>query len=195
MSDKLSLHKVSGEETIGLLGSVQKDRIFLMQNIPIIEIGDEVWRHFSNGIVERYVVVDPGFYEALDDIPAHYQMTVKRCESYAPSIGAGPNIHITFNGDNARFNHQSTDNSSNVVKKNSDAIALISELRKLVNQSGISIQEEKEAQETLADVEDEFRSPKPRFRVVRALLNSLPSIASTAEACGKLLDLAGEAIT
>ena len=166
-----------------------------MQANPVIEEGDNVLRHASNGTTQRYVVVDPGFKEGFGQIPRHYQMTVKKWASNDQSAPAILPLSVTINGHNARINHNSTDNSVNVVHDNSGSAELIAELRQLIDRAELSTSERKDAHEVVAEVEGQFNSGKPKFRVVSALINALPKVVETAETCTKLIALASGAPT
>jgi hypothetical protein len=190
MNDRLSLKKADGTEVAGLRGSVQGSNIFLMQATPVIESGDEILRHASNGTTERYVVVDPGFKEGLGSIPKHYQMTVKKWQSVEQPASTGSGFHVMINGHNARVNHHTTDNSVNVVHDNSGSAELIAELRQLIDRTDLPMAEREAAREVVGEVEEQFSSGKPKFRIVSALINALPKVVATAEACTKLVALA-----
>jgi hypothetical protein len=190
MRDNLSVRKADGTEVPGLRGSVQGDTIILMQATPVIEPGDEVVRHASNGTTERYVVVDPGFKEGLGRIPKHYQMTVKKWQSVEQTAQAPSGFHVTINGHNARVNHHSTDNSVNVVHDNSGSAELIAELRQLIDRTDLPMAEREAAHEVVGEIEEQFTSGKPKFRIVSALIKALPTVVATAEACAKLVALA-----
>ena len=190
MRDSLTVKKLDGTEFPRLRGSVQGDKIFLMQTTPVVESGDEVFRHASNGTTERYVVLDPGFKEGLGSIPPHYQMKVRRWQAAERAMPAPTGFHVTINGPNARINHGSTDNSINVVNDHSGSAELIAELRKLIDQAGLPEAEREAAQEVASEIEDQFNSGRPRPRIVSALVNSLPSVATLAEAGVKLAALA-----
>lgn len=189
MTDKISVAKTDGTEVTGLFGSVQGDKIFLMQATPVIEPGDEILRHASNGITERYVVMDPGFKEGFGRIPKHYQMTVRKWQEEQPAP-MPPALNVTINGHNARVNHNSTDNSVNVVHDNSGSAELIAELRQLINHADLNPDDKKAAHEVADDVEDQFKSGKPKFRIVSALIKGLPKVLAAADACVKLIALA-----
>jgi hypothetical protein len=81
MNDTVDLLKRDGAKHLGLRASIQKKRIFMNAGELVIESGDLLRRRMSNGAEETYEVVDPGFHEAFEDFPRHYQMDVKRVES------------------------------------------------------------------------------------------------------------------
>jgi hypothetical protein len=78
MNDRISLLKTDQTRVDNVPASVQGNKIYVMQSSPLIESGDLLFRTMSNGAQEKYRVVDPGFHEAFDDIPAGYQMTVEK---------------------------------------------------------------------------------------------------------------------
>jgi hypothetical protein len=80
MTDNIDLLKKDGGKYPGLKASVQRKGIYLNARDLRIETGDLIQRNMSNGAKETYEVIDPGFREGLDEIPAHYQLEVKRLE-------------------------------------------------------------------------------------------------------------------
>jgi CRISPR/Cas system CMR-associated protein Cmr5 small subunit len=80
MTDNIDLLKKDGGKYPGLKASVQRKGIYLNAGDLRIEAGDLIQRNMSNGAKETYEVIDPGFREGLDEIPAHYQLEVKRLE-------------------------------------------------------------------------------------------------------------------
>jgi hypothetical protein len=87
---------------------------------------------------------------------------------------------ITYNitGNNARINQNSTDNSTNVVQIDARAIQHIEALRKELELVQLPESEKAAAREVVNEVEDAFRSGKPKKSVVSALLKSLPHVAN-----------------
>lgn len=78
MTDQVALIKRDGERRDGIPASVQRDKIFIDDASLIIEPGDLLEREASNGLLETFEVVDPGFNEAWGGIDAHYQIAVRR---------------------------------------------------------------------------------------------------------------------
>jgi AbiTii-like protein len=85
------------------------------------------------------------------------------------------NITYNFNGDNARINNNSTDNSTNIIYNNPEVIkqlnALRDEINKLENNS-------KESLEIIETIEDQLKSKQPNKTIVKSLLGALPQIAN-----------------
>ena len=76
--DNLTIIKANGEEIEDVKGSVQKSKIFIQRSDILIEASDRIVRTMSNGGVEEYEVIDPGFHEGLGQIKPGYQMDVKK---------------------------------------------------------------------------------------------------------------------
>lgn len=85
LNDRVSIIRANGEQFSDISASVQKNKIFIQRSDIMIEIGDIVERKMSNGGIEYYEVLDPGFHEKLGGIPAGYQMSVKRSTSETPT--------------------------------------------------------------------------------------------------------------
>jgi len=78
MKDNIQLLKADGTESNEMKASVQDGKIYLMKSDILIESGDFIKRKMSNGGIETFEVITPGFYEGIQSIPAHYQMKVKK---------------------------------------------------------------------------------------------------------------------
>jgi len=129
MNDTISIIDSEGNKSQELKASVQKNKITIMQSDILITCNHTVERIMSNGGVEIFNIVDPGFHEAHFSIPAHYQMEVKKNGSPEAKKETG---NITYNilGSNSRINNNSTDNSINTVYKgNNKAFIKIEELK------------------------------------------------------------------
>src|ERR1700685_4425165 len=81
LMDAVDLLKTNGGQHLHNKATVQKNKIIMVAGDIVIDPGDRIRRLTSNGVVELYEVVDPGFHEAFEDIPKHYQMEVKRVVS------------------------------------------------------------------------------------------------------------------
>lgn len=79
----------------------------------LVFAGDEIRRRLPNGADEVFEVIDPTFFGAMDSLPGHFQIDVRRKGSFPH--GKGGHMNITVTGDNARVNIGSTDNSTNTV--------------------------------------------------------------------------------
>ena len=130
LTDKVTLAKKDG--TIvrkNIAASVQSNRIFVHDRDLPIEVGDHFLRQLPSGLVEDFVVDDPGFSSGLHGIPAHFQAKVHRSDR---PTGQPQTIINKIIGDNARVNINSTDNSTNSVTTNS--ATLFAEMLKAVAQ-------------------------------------------------------------
>ena len=86
--------------------------ITFMKDLPI-EVGDHFLRQLPNGLVDDYIVSDPGYHSGIAGaIQPHFQVKVRRSDAPA----APPQTIIAnFHGPNSRMNVNSTDSSSNTV--------------------------------------------------------------------------------
>ena len=98
------------------------------------------------------------------------------------------NITINISGPNARFNHQSIDNSTNVVQIDSGAIEILESIRQEVAKLKLPAQESNAAHEVLEAVEEQFKLGSPKRTVVSALLAALPHVATIAKLIKALID-------
>ena len=104
---------------------VEREKIFIDDGSLNIEEGDIIERSLPSGAKEEYVVEDRGFYRAAHGIPDHYQIKVKKQNSYSKSNSG--RIVNNYNITNAeKVNINSTDNSVNI---SANDIAVMDTLR------------------------------------------------------------------
>jgi hypothetical protein len=178
MTDSIIVRKQNGDLLEGLKASVQRDKIFLERSDVLIEPRDLIERRTSNGAVETFEVIDPGFYEAFHGIKAHYQMSVRKL-GLPEAKQRVESITYNITGHNARINNHSVDQSTNTVNFGDDLREHIEGLRQVI-QSLTDAQQKQEALEIVNAVEVQLASPNPSKTVVSTLLNALPHLASIA---------------
>ena len=179
LTDTVSILKRDGKSIDNVKASIQKNKIFIHRSDLLIESGDLIQRKMSNGAEETYKVIDPGFHEKFHSIEAHYQMDVQKLG--LPEANRA--LHsITFNvsGNNARINHNSVDNSSNVVNISLDIADNISALRNEIERLVKDKVEKNNALEVVDAIKAHFDSGAPKKSVVKVLLTGLPAAASIA---------------
>ena len=191
MKDKISIIKSNGEVFKDIQASVQKKKTFINRSDILIETGDLIKRNMSNGATEIYKVVDPGFHESFDDIPAGYQIIhenigLPKVEKVMPSIST-----YNLNGNNTRVNNNSTDNSTNIININKDVVHHISMLKKEVMLLVEATSEQNGALEIVDAIEKQFKSDKPSKHVLKILIDSLPGAGSIASIGSFLLSCVG----
>jgi hypothetical protein len=113
MKDTVALIKPSGERIDGIRAAVTPGKVFIDNGGLPLEEGDTLERALPNGLVERYRVLDRGYFAAFHGQAAHYQAKVEK-ES-APRPRSTGSIVYNVSGPNARINVHSSDNSTNVV--------------------------------------------------------------------------------
>lgn len=185
----ISIVKPDGTQIDGVKASVQTPQVFVHSNDILIEAGDILIRKMSNGSEERLRVLDPGFHEGVGPIGPHYQMKVAKV-GMAPTKQRSPaavTYHVT--GPNARINHHSVDNSTNVVCDNTMVLSTLADLRKAVEAAPISEADRGDALDVVDSIKEHFNTDKPKQSVIRALIKSLPEIASIATFSTELLKL------
>ncbi|KWS07500.1 MULTISPECIES: hypothetical protein [Pseudomonas syringae group] len=189
--DNISVLKTNGQRFDGLKASVQKGKVFLWDSSIFIEPKDLIIRHMSNGGSETFEVVEPGFYEAVMDFEAHYQMVVRRMgEAEAEKVS-----HSTvynFYGNNARVNNQSVDNSVNTVYSNTEISNLVAGLRSEVEKIELPDAEKLEALDVVDEIKTQIDSPAPKKNIVRRLIDSLPKVESLTTIGASIMTMLGD---
>ncbi|MGY2440263.1 hypothetical protein [Pseudomonas sp. SDO52101_S400] len=176
MTDTITVRKSTGEIITDLKASVQSNNIFLDRSDILIEPGDLIERRMSNGGVESFDVIDPGFHEPFHGIDAHYQMKVKKL-GLPEAQQRIKSITYNITGHNARINHDSFDNSTNSVTINGQLNEHLASIRKII-ETIEDTRQKSEASEILDSVESQLALPTPSKTVITALLSALPHIAS-----------------
>lgn len=189
LNDVVSLVKKDGSRKEGIKASVQKKKIFVQGSNFLIEPGDFIQRKMSNGGEETYEVIDPGFHEKFLDIPAGYQMEVRKLglPEARKAIGS-----ITYNitGHNNRINQNSVDKSTNTFNQISSEInESISGLREEVERLIKNSDERKSALEVVDAIEHQFQTGTAKTSVVGALVKALPAAGSIASIGSYLMSL------
>lgn len=132
MKDKVALVKKDGQRFEDIRASVQRDKIFIDDASIPVEEGDTYERKLPSNIVERYTVLDAGYYEGIAGIKAHYQSDVRKETKIEPQRQP---TQVVYNliGPNARVNIQSVDTSTNLVEV--EPSELFEKLRVLIKNS------------------------------------------------------------
>lgn len=188
MNDPVDLLKKDGSKVEGLKASVQRNKIFMDAGKLLIESGDLILRRMSNGAQETYEVIDPGFYESFGRIAANYQMQVRKL-GIPEAVRAVQSITYNISGNNARFNQNSIDNSTNVVNIDARVLQYVAALRSEVESLDLPDSEKQAALEVVDEVEDQIKSGRAKKTVVSALLHALPHMANIASIVSSLIAL------
>jgi len=188
LNDTIDIHKLNGDVVPKIKASVQKNKVFVDDSKLLIEPGDLIVRKMSNGGEETFKVIDPGFHEGMGSIDAHYQMDVQKL-GIPEANKAIQNITYNINGNNARVNQNSIDNSINISGQNEEIFKQINLIKQIIQDSNLASDEIQDANEILNEVETEMRSEKPRNKIIQALLNALPTIGDIASISSLIITL------
>lgn len=120
MNERVTIIKRNGERYENVAASVQRDKVFTERADVPVEEGDTIERKLPNGVVEQFVVEDPGFMVAIGGFPDHYQMNVRLATAQSPQRTATTIYNVS--GPNARVNINSNDSSSNVINIAADEL-------------------------------------------------------------------------
>jgi len=179
--DKVTLVKADGavaKEQVPAL--VTGEMIYTADKQLPVEIGDYLLRNLPNGLVEKYEVRNPKYYNVGHGVEAHFQIEVARAGSPQAQATVVQGITNNFTGPNSRVNINSTDNSINVSADfSSDQLHnFIEQVRPVLSQLPEDSQEIVKAQ--LITIEEEADKPTPeKIRVISAL-QSIKSVAQSA---------------
>lgn len=179
--DKVTLVKADGtiaKEQVPAL--VTGNMIFTADKQLPVEVGDYLLRGLPNGLVEKYEVRNPKYYDVGNGLDAHFQIDVIRAGSPQAEAAVVKGITNNISGSNSRVNINSTDNSINVSADfSSDQLRdFIDQVRPVLSQLPIHSQEVVETQ--LVTIEEEADKPAPGKMRVLSALQSIKSIAEGA---------------
>ncbi|WP_024972087.1 hypothetical protein [Ralstonia pickettii] len=99
------------------------------------------------------------------------------------------NYNVTVNGNNARFNQNSVDNSTNMIATDGALESKLAELRSAIEALSSDTAARSEALEVVSAVEVEVATGKPRKGIVKALLASLPDIGAVATLANSIIGM------
>lgn len=156
--------------------SVQKGKIFTSDTNFPLKPNYHFLRTLPNGLMEDFIVIDPGFHRGMDLLPDTYQATVRRSDM--PTTDQRTIIQ-NITGSNNRVYAASTDNSVNIGAIDILATAsVLDEIKPYVEKLPTNVQ--KEISNHLDTIENEVRSPVANQLIVRGALQSIKNIAEGA---------------
>jgi len=150
MQDRVTLLKKSGKRFENIMASVQKDKIFTNDKRIPIEEGDVFERKLPSGIIERYTVLDAGYYEGMGGIESHYQSIVRKETKIEPRAQPSQTVYNLI-GPNSRVNIHSVDDSTNLV--GIEPAELFNRLRAAMKQSVLDSELLEKLQQKVNDLE------------------------------------------
>jgi hypothetical protein len=141
MTDRVTLVKQNGDRFPNLPAAVTSKGTILTSDPKLpIEDDDEFERALPSGVVERFIVLDAGFYPEYGGMPAGYSSSVMKSSTTAP-ISPQPLVeHFNLIGANARVNFHSSDSSTNVVSAETRANLLSTEAGIASSDHGVNSQ-------------------------------------------------------
>ncbi|BCS87123.1 hypothetical protein PSDVSF_03650 [Pseudodesulfovibrio sediminis] len=169
-NDKVVVVRQNGDRYENVAASVQRGKIFFEADQAVIDVGDQIHQTTPAGVTV-FIVEDPCYYNALGGIPAHYQSRVRRQDAPATTSPMGFG-NVTM-GDNSRVNINTTDNSTNIINKDS----VFNELR----------------EKMIAELTDE--DVKSQALALVDELESADSEEGTTGAISKLMNLGAQVVT
>lgn len=171
MTEELSFLKADGSGRIdGIKGLVTGKKLITFDTSLPIQPNDRFLRKLPSGLVEEYIVENPGFQSSLGGaVEPHYQIDIRRSD--APPATAQTTIN-NIQGENARINIHSVDNSQNFSVSTSDD-EIFQELKEKLLGANLDDAEEKaifEAIEGMKSARDtpEFKEKYQSFMAAAA---------------------------
>ena len=182
MNETLSFVKADGTNLKdGIKGLVTDGKVFTFDTSLPVQPEDRFLRKLPSGHVEEYIVEDPGYQRGVGGaIKPHFQAKVRRSD-----VPAAPARTIINNiqGENARVNIHSVDNSQNlVVSASNDEI--FSQLREMLTGAGLADGEQARIMGTIDEMEAAKGTPafKEKYKSFMAAAANHASVFGTSMA-------------
>lgn len=159
-----------------LAASVQSSKIITKDMRLPIKPGYHFLRTLPSGLVEDFIVIDPGYRKGTNLIPDTYQSSVRRSDI---PVNDKQTIIQNINGSNNRVYAQSTDNSTNIGSLDMLAVANLAEKIKQ-NLDSLPEQTRSQIPVQIGLIEQEIKSDQPNQSAVKTALASIKNIAEGA---------------
>lgn len=184
MTDKLTLVKKDGTIIRSEIpGRVTADKIITFAKDLPIEFGDHFLRKIPSGLVDDFVVIEPGYVARHGHIDSHFQTKISRSGSAISELKATiENITNNFYGNHSKVNIVSTDNSVNSFslsdRKHAELKDFIEQTKAVLPSLPESLKIE--IHHPLAVVESEILKSEPSSITIGNALHSIKSVAEGA---------------
>ena len=165
MRDNIKIIKKSGEQFDNLRAFISNRSIIMMRSDIKVEPNDTVQRFLSNGEIEIFEVLKPGFSMGFCNVPSHYNMTFKRL---------GPGIKKTKKTKISISNNTYRTKSIINITGNPYIENQLTNLRNEISNIELSPKEKEDALRTVGEISLNLKSNKPCEEVIESLFNSLP---------------------
>ncbi|WP_162652133.1 hypothetical protein [Lentilitoribacter sp. Alg239-R112] len=119
-------------------------------------------RNLPSGLVEEYIVINPGYKSGVGTIEPHYQVEIRRSDT--PPATAQTIIN-NIQGENARININSTDNSQNLSSSHEDT-KIFQQLKSQLKEANLEEIENRKMLEAITNMEHANGTPafKKRYQ-------------------------------
>jgi len=182
MTDTVTLKKRNGLICEGIKAMVGYEAIHIdlcnNPNLPPIESGDIILHNQSNGVAEKYQVLDPCYYDC-DFAGKHYQCKVKKLlsneQSQTKSVFCINSNQVNIANDNATIYATQSDGVDILQVK-----SLIESVKQSIGAEMLADDVESIV-ESLNALEEQLSQPVPSKAVVKGLLTAIKTTIGTAK--------------
>lgn len=155
----------------------------------IVDVGYFVERKLPNGLIERYKVLQPNFYNDFHEIKAHYQMKVVNVKAI-PDPTKSSTINTIHASGNARVYQHSTDNSTNSYSSYEYKEA-IGKIKSDILDLDLDPVDQALTTKAVSKLAEEVESGTPNKDKISAYISLLPAAVSGLESVIKLATMVG----
>lgn len=191
MTDNITIYDQNGKLVESdIRASVQGGKkVFTSGASFPVEIGYFVERKTRNGVVERYKVLEPNFYDNFHGIAAHYQMSVINVKAI-PDPRTAPTVNTINASGNARVYQNSTDNSTNTYSIN-DFQKALSEVKSKILDLDLNDIDMALTTKAITKITEEVDTGNPNKDRLGAYISLLPTAVASLESVLNLAAMAG----
>lgn len=150
MTETLSFLKADGTgKKDRIKGLVTDGKVMTFDVTLQLQPKDRFFRELPSGLVEEFIVLDPGFQAGIPGaIKPHFQAVVQRSDSPPAPVST---FVTNVEGANAKVNINSVDNSQNLAISTSDN-AIFDELREMLNGANLGNDEQAKIMEAIDEM-------------------------------------------
>ena len=191
MTDVVSVYDEDGNLVKeGVKASVQSGKSVHTNDTSFaVDIGYFVERKTKTGITERYKVLEPNYFDGMDEIPAHYQMKVVNVKAM-PDPRYGSTVNQINASGYARVYQHSTDNSFNIYSTN-DLKEALNRVKSDILDLDLDSSDQALTSKALSKITEEVEKEDVNKDKLSAYISMLPTAVATLESVLNLASMVG----
>lgn len=197
MNDKISIFDENHNLIVAniLASVVDGENILIGSGEFSVDVAFIIERKLPNNHIEKYIVIDPGFFSELDGMPACYNLKVQNLKKLNVMTPFATNNQIVKNiyvSDNSKFYDNSVDNSHNNYNYAlSQYQSIIETIKSEVGKLNLPNSEIKNIEKSLSIIENELLKDQPNKGVLNTCIELLPTSVALLQSVVTLGEMVG----